>query len=435
MSFLNTEKLTFAGFIAESIQTREIRKFVDSVITEMINRWEEGNTARSIISNPAKWFVNKSFSKPEDVHQKHELLPLIKRLVSSVDPEILGQTIKAFSKATDAIHKNNPSFFSQKLMPIIRSFLKNTDFGDLRRFVDHSETDIQSMIRGLNDLLVEYPGKLITGLSFIPRFSNHFIFFLKDLTYRLNLLPADILTDILISIFKDFDGKTLGALINHVNEFIRQVHTGSALIGEAGAPQFSADLLEKLKTIQSNIDNELLLKAGNALIDGKDVLIKTFHLLLNNDQALLKVHLKHRIHSYNSKITALKEKLEMIDEFSEDDDSELLTSIISEINVFDIAETLNASFCILNALQGNAPQTLQKIISELMTTLDRDEIESLLETIFLENNSSLRPFVRTTFPIIVNGFMACLSPENDDNDEKINNARNKLRTFLMDKEV
>jgi len=24
--------------------------------------------------------VNKSFSKPEDVHQKHELLPLVKRL-------------------------------------------------------------------------------------------------------------------------------------------------------------------------------------------------------------------------------------------------------------------------------------------------------------------------------------------------------------------
>jgi len=54
MSFLNTEKLSFTGFIAESIQTREIRKFVDSDITEMINRWEEGNTVRSIILNPAK---------------------------------------------------------------------------------------------------------------------------------------------------------------------------------------------------------------------------------------------------------------------------------------------------------------------------------------------------------------------------------------------
>jgi len=478
MSGLNTENFSFAGFIAEALQTREIRKTVDSVITEIINQWEEGNTFKSIISNPAKWLVNKSFSKAEDIHQENELLSLVKRqgmiehigvilpvfiksvseiintiaaslekvpfnkqkqffdnFVSSFDPEITGQTAKAFAKATDMLHKNNPTFFSEKTIPVIRSFIENIDFGDLRRSVDNSEEDIHSIIQGLNDLLVEFPGKLITGLSFIPCISNHIFFYLKDLSYRFNILPADILTDILISIFKEFDGKTIGSFINNVNEVIRQVHTGSALIGEAGSPQFSADLLEKMKSIQSEIDNELLLKAGNALIDGKETILKTFNTILNNDQELLKVHLQHLVLSYNSKITVLKEKLEIIDELNEDDDSESLSSVISEINIFDFAETINTSIFILNTLQKNSPKTLQKIISEFISTLDIDEIENALETIFIENNTTFRPFVRTAFPIIVDSFMESLSKENDENDEKIDNARKKFCQFIMGKEV
>jgi len=478
MSAFKSENVSFAGFIAEAIQTREIRKTVDAVITEIIKQWEEGNAVKTIISNPVKWIVSKSFSKPEDIHQKNELFLLIKRLdmtehigviipsvlnslsviintiavslektssdtqkkffenlLSSVDSEITGKTITTFANATDAVHKQNPRLFSEKAIPGLRTFLMNIDFGDLRRVLDNSQEDIKSMIHGLNDLLVEFPGKLITGLSFIPVVSNHIIFYIKDVIHRLNLLPADILTDIFISLFKEVDAKTIGLLMNNINELIRQIHTGSALIGEAGSPQFSSDILEKMKTIQSEIDKKLLLKAGKAIIDGKEVLQKTVNTLLNNDPELLKVNLQHLLFTYNSKISVLKQKLEIIDELNEDDQTETLTSVISEINACDLAETINNSLFILNALQEHSPQTIQRILSEFINTLDLDEIENTLETIFIEKNTIFRPLVRTTFPVIVDGFMDCLSSENDDNDEKIDQSRNKLRQFIMGKEV
>ena len=405
MSGDHSENVSFTGFIAEALQTREIRNTLDSVITEIINQWEEGNAVKTIISNPVKWIVSKSFSKPEDHHQKNELLLLIKRLN-----------------------------MTKNIGDIIRSILENTDFGDLRRCADHSKEDIKSMIQGLNDLLIEFPGKLITGLSFIPLISNHVVYYLKDFIYRLNLLPADILTDILISIFKDIDAKTMGGLINHVNELIRQVHTGSALIGEAGAPKFTSDLLEKMKTIQGEIDTSLLLKAGNALIDGKEVLQHTFNTLLNNDPELLKDHLQHLILSYNSKISMMKQKLELIDSLNEDDDAETLTSVISEINGGDLAETINTACFILNAVQENAPKTIQKIISDFINTLDLDEIESALETLLIENDDLFKPLVRATFPVIVNGLIARLLSKNDDDNEKIENTKNKLRQFIMGEE-
>jgi hypothetical protein len=405
MSGDHSEKISFTGFIAEALKTREIRNTIDSVITEIINQWEEGNSVKTIISNPVKWIVSKSFSKPEDNQQKNELLLLIKRLN-----------------------------MTKNIGDIIRSILESTDFGNLRRCADHSKEDIKSMIQDLNDLLVEFPGKLITGLSFIPLISNHVVYYLKDFIYRLNLLPADILTDILISIFKDIDAKTMGELINHVNELIRQVHTGSALIGEAGAPKFTSDLLEKMKTIQGEIDTSLLLKAGNALIDGKEVLQHTFNTLLNNDPELLKDHLQHLILSYNSKISMMKQKLELIDSLNEDDDAETLTSVISEINGGDLAETINTACFILNAVQENAPKTIQKIISDFINTLDLDEIESALETLLIENDDLFKPLVRATFPVIVNGLIARLLSKNDDDNEKIENTKNKLRQFIMGEE-
>jgi len=478
MSDNQSKKVSFAGFIAEAIQTREVRSGIDAVITEIINQWEAGNTLKSIISNPAKWIVNKSFSKPEDVHQNTELLSLIKRLditghisviipvlinrlsetfhtiavslenasfnnqkkffenlLLSVDPAIQCKAIASFAKASDAIHAHHPTFFSEKTIPGIKNFIENTDFGVLRKFVDNSEEDIKSLIEGLNDLIVAFPGKLITGLSFIPVISNHIVFYLKDVIERLNRLPADILTDILISLFKDVDTKTMGGLVNHVNELIRQIHTGSALIGESGAPQFSSDLLDKMSALINEIDKQLLLKAGNAVIDGKEVLQKTFYTVLNNDPELLKAHLQHLIVSYNSNITVLKQKLEIIEALNDDDDTETLSSVVSEINACDLAETINTSLFILNVLQENSPKTIQKVISEFMNTLDLDEIENALETIILENITQFRPFLRTTFPIIIEGFIACLSSEHEDNNERIDTSINKLRQFIMGKEM
>jgi hypothetical protein len=110
---------------------------------------------------------------------------------------------------------------------------------------------------------------------------------------------------------------------------------GDSLLVNSGKIQLpvalTEDFLKKMKSIHSEIDNELLLKAGNALIAGKVVLQKTFHILLDNDQELLKVHLQHLIHSYNSRLTVLKEKLETIEELNEDDDSESLASVSKKV--------------------------------------------------------------------------------------------------------
>jgi len=401
----HSQNISFAGFIAEALQTREIRNTVDSVITEIINQWEEGNAVKTIISNPVKWIVNNCFSKPDNQQQENELLLLIQRL--NMTKHIGG---------------------------IMRSFLKRTDLGYFRTYADHSKEDIQSMIQELNDLLVEFPGKLITGLSFIPVVSNHVVFYLKDLIYRLNVLPADILTDIIISIFKEVDAKPLGLLINHVNELIRQIHTGSALIGEAGAPQFTSELLEKLKTIHKEVNTELLFKAGTAIIDGKEVLQSAFNTLLDNDPELMKAHLHHLILSYNSKLSMIKQKLELIDTLNDEDDTETLTSVISEINGSDLAETINTACFILNALQENAPATIPKILSECINTLDLDEMEHAMETLFTENTDIFKPLVRTTFPGIVNGLIGCLASANDENDEQIENSRKNLRQFILGEE-
>ncbi|KPA18950.1 hypothetical protein MHK_000833 [Candidatus Magnetomorum sp. HK-1] len=398
MSATHSEKFTFAGFIAEALHTKEIGNSIDAVLTEIINKWEKGNAAKSVISNPVKWFVKVSFSKPEDTIKKNELLTLI----------------------------------ISKSIPMVRAFFENTDFSDIKTFLEQSKDDFKKIIQGINTLLVEYPGKLITSLSFIPDISNHLIFYLKDLISRLNALPADILTDILLSVLKEIDPKTTARLINNFNELVRQVHTGSALIGEAGSPQFSADLIAKLRIILNEIDPELLLKAGNAIIDGKKTVISTFNNVISEDQTFLKIHLEHLMSSQNAKTEVLKEKLEKIEDLN---DEEGIKELISVLNTYDLAEIINIFFRILNELHEDSPELFQNLISEFFNTLDINEIQETFIAIFYDTGSAFRPFLRTIVPVFVKEFINCMTPEDDGNDEKIAEMQEMLRHFIMGKEI
>jgi len=93
------ENFSFAGYFAEILQTKEVMNAVDSGITEVINLWGEGSTAKKFASKPAKWVIKKSFSNNTNDHKKEELLSLLKHPdllehISSILPTIFNNVFK-----------------------------------------------------------------------------------------------------------------------------------------------------------------------------------------------------------------------------------------------------------------------------------------------------------------------------------------------------
>ncbi len=470
------ENFSFAGYFAEILQTREVKSAVDSGFTEVINLWGEGSIAKKFASKPAKWVINKSFSKKSNGHEE-ELLSLLKhpdllehtsiilpaiinnlgeivhamavsleskpaekqiellsRFFTAINSEKTGKIITSFARTADLLHLKNPRFIADSVIPGLRSFLKHTDFSELKSFFDNSKTDIQSIINGANDLAFEFPAKLVTLLSFIPGISNHVLFFLEDLIKRFNDLPADILTDILISFFKETDGKTIGLFLNNFTEMIRQVHTGSALIGEAGAPQFSTELLKKTRGIFDEMDPVVLSKAVSAITDGKEVFLKTLQTVASENPDFFMNSLETLSDGKNSKIRLLKHKLELIEDLDEEDAAKAISAGISKLNIYDFAELVNSACTLFNTMNEHSPVELEKLAEEFTSTIDTDEFFKCLSSITTDTIKGFRPIIRCAAPVLIKEAIGSLSAEDDGNDELINEARETLRQFILGKE-
>ncbi len=471
------EKFSFAIYFAEILQTKEVMNAVDAGITEVIHLWGEGSSAKKFASKHAKWVIKKSFSNEANDHEKEELLSLLKHpdllehissilptifnciseiihamvvslennpeekqlemlscFFSSFNAEQTGKTLTSLARTLNFLHKNNPKLLANNIIPELRTFLEHTDFSEFKNVFDHSKEDIDSILKGANDLAFEFPAKLVTLLSFLPGVSNHFLFFLEDIIKRFNDLPADILADILMSFFKEMDGKTIGQFINNINEMIRQAHTGSALIGEAGVPQFSTELHKKSRIMIEQIDPVVLMKAGRALLDGKEVLQKTFQQIAGETPELLAGNLENISAEKNSKIRLFKHKLETIEDLSEEDAAKALATGISKWNGYDFAEVVNATSIILNSLNEHSPDVLKKSIDEFTATLDIDEISESVSWISGDVGSSLKPVIRATAPVLIKEIIGCLSPDGDENDDQIDEVREMLHQFIAGRE-
>ncbi len=478
MSGIHNKKPSFSVLATEVVKTREVRNILDSIISDFFTRWGEKGKIKSEISKHAKRIIRKKLTKSQTSTEGPELLQLfqhpdvvkhiekqlpallntlieivqIKAVLLEDDPEDkqlaffnnifdsinsdkLGRTLTSLAGTADSLHQNNPTIFSDKTVPILRQFLENIDLGEIKVSSENSSNDIESLITNTNDLLFEYPAKLILMLSFIPEISNHLLFFLEDLLKRFNALPADILTDILISFFKEVDGKTVGNLLNNLTEFIRQVHTGSALIGDAGSPQFSIDLTKKARTILNEIEPELLFKSGNALIDGKETLLTTMYDAALENPEFAKLALKHMVEKKNSKNRVAKRKFEIFDELCEEDTPESIATGVSELNAAEFAETINSACSLANRLHQHSPDVLNNLVTEFVNTLDLYEIEESLSWISRDLTQRFKPVIQTVAPVVIKDIIGCLMSETTDNDEQINSARKMLRQFIMNEEI
>jgi len=219
-----------------------------------------------------------------------------------------------------------------------------------------------------------------------------------------------------------------------LTQFISSAGTGSALIGEAGVPQFSTELLRKSKIMIEKIDPVVMMKAGRAVLDGKEVLQKTFQQIAGETTELLTGSLENLSAQKNSKIRLFKHKLETIEDLSEEDAAKALTTGISKWNGYDFAEVVNATSTLLNSLNEHSPDVLKKSIDEFTATLDIDEISESVSWISGDVGSSLKPFIRATAPVLIKEIIGCLSPDCDENDDQIDEAREMLRQFITGRE-
>ena len=167
------------------------------------------------------------------------------------------------------IQQNDPEFLSRVLAPGIRKWVESVDFGELKEAVDGSAQGVVSLVETANDVMWQYPAKVILCLSLLPSFANILGRSALVSVGKLEEIPPDLLTDIVISLAREIDGSMIVGLVNAFAEIGRKLHTGSALLGDAGAPQLPKLFSEKLEEIIAGTDPVLFWKARIAIAEIK----------------------------------------------------------------------------------------------------------------------------------------------------------------------
>jgi len=456
-----------SALIVDIIDTPDVRNALSRVCGQWFEKWGAKSVLKKAAAGPASWLAEKAlasgetpgltavFEKPEHLEALFNEIPrlfqglggvilsvvhaleclpsdrkkaMIDRLFSGFSKEGGNRCLPSLVRMAEEVYQGDPTFLSPRILPLLDRWVAQTDFGELKNLFDTARDDIDALFKGLADLAFEYPAKLVTVLSVAPDAVNLVLSTVERVLGHVNAMPPDILTDLVLGLFRGIDAKTTGRIIHRINEAIRQIHTGSTLVGEMDAPQFTMELREKIRDFIGEIDPLLALKARNALIDGRETVLSELIAALEDRPELLNLWLSHLASARNADIRLFKRKIQVIETLPEEDAVSALAAGLSSWNAYDLADTVNAVSRMVNRIHRTHPGVLGTLVTEYVNTLDRYELEETLDVACRDIGQAVRPVFRMAAPYLVREFCGFFEPGEDDDgyDEAMDAARRHL---------
>ena len=463
--------------IARILGTREVRQALANILPDVLNVFAGDRRIKKFIMKLVGNYLNRSLRRPEDVFERAELSPLfddpqfirnladplpdlinglfdllgaavetMEKLDTEDKKEIFGDLISKIStgqtgdmitrvcRILNDIHKNDPEFFAKRLEPGFKNWIESIDFGDLKEMAENSAADVRAFVTMANNVMWQYPSKVVLLLSLIPTAVNMLSDALNISVNRLNELPPDLLTDVILSFIKEIETRPLAGLFNELAEIVRKVHTGSALLGEPGAPQLPKLLAAKIGDIIEKADTVTLWKAKIALAETKASFDQSVSEAVNRHPDLKNLCLIKAPELTNIRMKSLNQRLAYWDGL---DDAELSASLADHINAYDIqeiGEAINNGLRIFNRLGEEKPDVFSGAVDQLVHSIDPYELSEAVKKLFSVGDA-MKPLARSVVPGLVKWVADVLRPVDDEYEEDARQARDALASLFSQKEA
>ena len=464
--------------IARILETREVRQALANILPDMLNVIAGDSRFKRVIMKMVGKFLNKSLSRPKDIFEVEELAPLfddpqfirhiaepmpdlinglfdlitaavetIEHLDTDDKKEIFGDLVSKIStgqtgaiitrtcRIINDLHGSDPEFFTKALAPGFEKWIESVDFGELKEMVDNAGQDGRAFVEMVNHVIWQYPAKMVLLLSLIPSIANGLTVFLDISVGKLNELPPDLLTDVILSFINEVDAEPVAGVLNQLTEIVRKVHTGSALLGEPGAPQLPRVLSDMIEKIIDRTDPITLWKAKIALAETKATIGQAISESMTSRPNFKHLNIIMGPELTNIRLKALNQRLAAWDS---EDDEELAKSFSQNLSAYDaqeLAEVLNNTLRIINRLGDERPAIFTEFAAQVMNAIDDYELSETARRLFNGVSTEMKPAARAVVPGLVTWICDVLQPEDDEYEEDAEKARNALRSLLVKEEV
>lgn len=462
----------------EVLQTREVRHLVNLLITECLTVWSGSSWMKKTVSKPINFMVNKQLTRSEDILGDPELallfedeafvkrlfdvLPglvngiqdavctsmeslehmapdektrLIKDLIGKVAKGKAGQLITGLARVLNHIHAVDPEFLAHAMEPSVQKFFKAMDFGEVKEAVDGAVPCVLAFVSMVNEVIWQYPSKVVGLLSLLPPVVKTVFGSAGISLKRLNRLPPDLMTDIVIALLGEIDSTVIGELIDETMEVGRKLHTGSALLGEPGSPRLPRMFSAKLEEIIAHMDPSLFWKGRLALAEVKAAFDDALSGVEGLDEDRVALAMKRKAELKSIRMRTRNRKLAIMDGM---DDETLAVTLNQGLEAYDVqeaADTFNTLVRTLNRLMEQTPESVAGMTRQMVQSVDTGELAGLAEMILTHSGEDLKPLARCVVPRMVIWACELLQPADDEFEDDAARARDALKSLFMAEEV
>ncbi len=464
--------------LAKILQTREVRQTLSSVLPDVLNVFAKDSKIGKLIMKLVGKLFSRLLSRPHDVFEETELkllfeddtfirnigepLPdiinglfdIIATLTKTIEEmpatekkHVFGEVIAKIStgqtgtiitqgcRIINDIHKEDPHFFAKALEPGFQKWVESVDFGEIREMFDNSAEDGRAFVMMANNVLWQYPAKMVMLLSLLPSLVNLLTDTLDISVGKLNELPPDMLTDVILSFAREIKSNSVANVLNQLTEIVRKVHTGSALLGEPGAPQLPKVLSTMIDEIVEKTDPITLWKAKIALAETKATIGQAVSKSVNNKPNFKHLSMIMGPELTNIRIKSLNQRLAAWDA---EDDEEMAKSFAQHLSAYDVqelAEVLNNTLRLINRLGDERPAIFTEFTSQMVNAIDAYELAETAKRLFNGVSKEFKPVARAVVPGLVSWICDVIKPADDEYEDDAAQARNALLSLFSAEEV
>ncbi len=447
------QQQAFLDNLARSfVRTAEFKTIMRSVVPEVASQWAGKNPVKKMVAgiidkNIQKSFAREAVESPSLINAilgvldsalkeaitlpDEEKLRLAATLAGRIDAGIIGSIITRMVVLVNNVHAAAPVFISENVRGNFRRFIESVDFGEIKEAVDGSHEDFTAMARMANEEMWRYPAKMICLLSLLPAAVNMTVSAVKETLKPINDQAPDVIADVIFSLMRSLNGKEAGELVNGLAEVIRQTHTGSALIGDQGLPQFDADIRNILRDFASALDPEVLVKARTALAQDLESIRNAWTETMAQRPDLFLASLRQTADGRNSQIRATRREVSLLADMPEEEVNNVLSSGLSNLDTQELGETINVVLRLLNSLRRSHPEAIPRVLAGVAATIDTDELNEASRWIVSSAVDAVKPVAGAVMPALIRGLAELLTPESGDDSEEIKAALAALKNAVQ----
>ncbi len=434
------------------VHTSEFKTIMRSAVPEVASQWAGKNPVKKMAAAIAAKSIQKSFTQGaeeppslinailgvlDNALKEVGTLPdeersrLTATLTGGIDAGIIGSIITRMAVLINTVHATEPVFISENARENFRRFIESVDFGEIKEAVDGSHEDFTAIARMANEEMWQYPAKMICLLSLLPSAVNMTVSAVKETLTPIHAQAPDVLADVIFSLMRSLNGKAAGELVNGLSEVVRQIHTGSALIGDQGLPQFGADMRILLADFASALDPKVIVKARTALAEDMETIRNAWTETMAQCPDLFLASLRHAAERRNPRIRATRREIDLIADMPEEDVNNAISAGLSDLDTQELGETINTVVRLLNSLRRSHPEALPRVLAGVAATIDTDELKNAAAWIIPSAVAAVKPLAGAVMPPLIRGLAELLTPEPGDDTDEMADAIAELKTALQ----